>query len=291
MAAAGPAGSPASAASVRAVRGPVACGGAECRPRGGSGDGTDIAGSGAARRPPASSADPFSSAAWRHTQLLPGAARRDPLTFGRGRLPVGLRRRRCRWLGRRRRRLGRLRLRPQAVAPVLRLVGYRSLVLRLRLRRPAVGAAVAHLRQFGLGRVGFGRHVDDRAFLGAGVDVLVVFGVDPAAGDPAGGLGVAGPVAVGTYRGPLGFDRRDGVRGRRRRGSPGWPAAPSTRPAAPPPRRRPGHATRKPARGADAIPPSARIRGARKSRGPAAGRKPASNPAPWPDPYRSACGR
>jgi hypothetical protein len=52
--------------------------------------------------------------------------------------------------------------------------------------------------------MGFRGYVDERAFLGAFVEVLAVLSVDPAAGDPTGGFGVACPVAVGAIR----FDRR-----------------------------------------------------------------------------------
>jgi hypothetical protein len=53
--------------------------------------------------------------------------------------------------------------------------------------------------------MGLGRHVDDGAFLSVRVDVLVVFGVDPAGSDPARRFGVAGPVAVGA--GAIAFER------------------------------------------------------------------------------------
>ena len=59
--------------------------------------------------------------------------------------------------------------------------------------------------------MGFGRHVDDRAFLGAdvrvAVEVLAIIRVDSAAGHPAGGLGVPGPVAVRADGGAIGFER------------------------------------------------------------------------------------
>jgi hypothetical protein len=54
--------------------------------------------------------------------------------------------------------------------------------------------------------MGFGWHVDDRAFIGAGF-ALLVSGVDPAGGDPAGGFRVDGPVAEGANGRALGFDR------------------------------------------------------------------------------------
>jgi hypothetical protein len=50
-----------------------------------------------------------------------------------------------------------------------------------------------------------GRHVDDGAFLGVRVDVLAVFGVDPAGGYSARRFGVARPVAVGA--GAIAFER------------------------------------------------------------------------------------
>ena len=50
-------------------------------------------------------------------------------------------------------------------------------------------------------------HVDDRAFVGAEVAVVVIFGIDAAGGDPAGGLGGGRPVVVGPGTGPVGFER------------------------------------------------------------------------------------
>jgi hypothetical protein len=55
--------------------------------------------------------------------------------------------------------------------------------------------------------MGFGGHVDDRAFVGARFALVAGLGVDSAGGDPAGGLRVDRPIAEGADGSALGFDR------------------------------------------------------------------------------------
>jgi hypothetical protein len=50
-------------------------------------------------------------------------------------------------------------------------------------------------------------HVDDRAFVGAEIGVVVIFGIDATRGDPTGGLGGGRPVVVGPGTDPVGFQR------------------------------------------------------------------------------------
>ena len=138
---------------------------------------------------------------------------------------------------------------------------------RLGLRLSAMGTAEQRRRRpFMFWRMRFGRHVDDRAFLGAGRS-------------SRSSVPLRRRCRACCWRsrpgraGRVGLDRGAVLQVGVEEVSPGWRAARRVRPATRPPRRRPGPAARRTARGAAGLRPSARTRGARRSRDRAAGRR------------------